>query len=250
MSSCGGPGRFGNCVIRALACSVFAKKYNLKISYHLQDKISELGDNVLFHGDKIHERTVDINDHSYMNFFNKGNVNIKGKGFLQTKEISKLIHEYLISNEVMNSVKSKNKYSSRYNNNNDCFIHIRLGDVSKYTPGFSYYDDILSKLDVDNIYITTDSMYHDIVKKLLNKYSNAQLRYTNDLTDTFHFGSTCKHVILSYGTFSAVLGYLSFHSHVYCLRYCKKYAWDWRDNGQFQMFTDKYSSVGPWEVCG
>ena len=250
MSSCGGQGRFGNCVIRALACSVLAKKHNLKISYHKEDDIKKLGDNVLFYGNIIHNRTIDLNDHNYIKIFNNCNVNIKGKGYFQTKDISKLIHEHLNSKDVMNSIKSKNKHSSRYNNNNDCFVHIRLDDVKKYTPGFSYYDNILSKLNVDNIYITTDDMKHEIVTKLLEKYSNAKIRYSHNLIDTFHFGSTCKHVILSYGTFSAIIGYLSFHSQVYCLRYCKEYAWDWKDNGQFQMFTDKYSSTGPWNVCG
>ena len=33
--------------------------------------------------------------------------------------------------------------------------------------------------------------------------------------ETIQFGSTCKNIILSHGSFSAVIGYLGFYSNIY-----------------------------------
>ena len=37
----------------------------------------------------------------------------------------------------------------------------------------------------------------------------------HDEVITIHFASTCKHILLSHGSFSAIIGYLSFFSTVY-----------------------------------
>ena len=36
-----------------------------------------------------------------------------------------------------------------------------------------------------------------------------------DPVKTIQFGSTCKHIVLSHGSFSAMIGYLGFFSQVY-----------------------------------
>lgn len=36
-----------------------------------------------------------------------------------------------------------------------------------------------------------------------------------DEIHTIQFASTCKHIVLSHGSFSAVIGYLAFFSNVY-----------------------------------
>ena len=61
--------------------------------------------------------------------------------------ISDTIHHYLNQDEIVNKIINNNLYKTRYGNNNDCFIHIRLGkSVEKWNPGFEYYDSVLSKL--------------------------------------------------------------------------------------------------------
>ena len=42
---------------------------------------------------------------------------------------------------------------------------------------------------------------------------------------TFQFASTCKHIILSHGSFSAVIGYLSFFSDIYYPEYESNKIW-------------------------
>jgi len=61
------------------------------------------------------------------------------------------------------------------------------------------------------------------------------------------FASTCKYVVLSYGSFSAIIGYLSFFSHVYYKKISDKTAWDWNSGDKNNMFNDKYSKIGKWQ---
>ena len=75
---------------------------------------------------------------------------------------------------------TNNKYKDRYNNNNDCYVCVRLGEVAKYNPGFGYYDYILSTLSVNNIYLSTDSRDHLIIKQITDKYPNIQITDIND----------------------------------------------------------------------
>ena len=93
--------------------------------------------------------------------------------------------------------------------------------MSSAGPTFEYFDIILSKLIYDTIYIGTDSNDHDICKEIINKYPNV-IMYNHDNIETIQFGSTCKNVILTQGSFSAVIGYLSFYSNIYYPEYTEK----------------------------
>jgi hypothetical protein len=59
-----------------------------------------------------------------------------------------------------------------YNNNNDLFIHLRLGDVQSNTLKVTkYYDNLLSKLDFENGYISSDSIQNETCKYFIKKYA-------------------------------------------------------------------------------
>ena len=98
--------------------------------------------------------------------------------------------------------------------NNDLFIHIRLNDVAKWNPGINYYLKTIKRIDYNNLYISTDSKDHNIIKTILKLYPTTNLFIRNEIT-TLQFGSTCKHIILSHGSFSAIIGYLAFFSNIY-----------------------------------
>ena len=74
------------------------------------------------------------------------------------------------------------------------------------------------------IIIATDDKYHNIVLQLLQNCPNARILDCDEIT-TFQFGSTCKNIILSHGSFSATLGYLSFYSTIYYPIYNKNKMW-------------------------
>ena len=74
------------------------------------------------------------------------------------------------------------------------FIHIRLGDVIHYNPGLEYYVKALSQISFNIGYITSDTPDHPICIELTRIYPNLQIVYTS-ITDTIHFGSTCKYLV-------------------------------------------------------
>jgi len=244
-------GRLGNKINIYLAACLFAKKHNLFINYNPEHMkiLKNLGIE-LFIGTNNYLNTEIINDNNYLEYYNKEkiNFNVKFIGYFQTKKITDKIHLYLNSNQIINNIKNNNKYNLRYNNNNDCFIHIRLGDVHSWNPGYKYYNDIITKLSFDNLYIATDSPKHKIINKLKKTYNNLKMM-DNNLVNIFLFGSTCKYVILSYGTFSAFLGYISFFSTVYCIKFSKKYAWDYNAKDECDMFRNKFTKINKWIEC-
>jgi hypothetical protein len=250
MSHSQGKGRFGNQFIRNVAFNIIAEKHNLYTTYQNKEEVEKLG-LLLYVGTNKYSEKSTLNDNNFISYLTKKAIdtNLHSDGYFQTHEISNEIFKYINQEKIMNQIINNNSYKERYKQNNDCFIHIRLGDVSKYNPGFYYYDKILQKISsYDNIFIGTDTINHRIIKKFLERYPNVTIMKSS-IIDTILFGSTCKHVILSYGTFSATIGYLSFYSYVFCIKKCEKYAWDWRHGSKCDLFKGKSNIMGDWVIC-
>jgi hypothetical protein len=225
-----GGGRFGNQFIRNIAINFITSKFDLSCIYQSNDLMKELGIE-LYSGNKLYNDdyvNVIIKNENLITLLNQNILNfniIKCDDYYQTKEISNMIQKYLHKDVIKQKIIQKNGFKDRYNNNNDIFIHIRLGDVSEYNPGLKYYICALSEIkSYDNIYISTDSPDHYIVQQLLEKYQIAKIINYNEV-ETFQFGSTCKNIILSHGSFSANIGYLAFYSTIYYAEYNPKRIW-------------------------
>jgi len=93
-------------------------------------------------------------------------------------------------------------------------VHIRLSDAAQWNPGLEYYKKALRALSFDTLYIATDSPGHPMIKELVSIYPTASILPYAEV-ETIQFGSTAKHIVLSHGSFSAVIGWLSFFSSVY-----------------------------------
>jgi len=224
-------GRFCNHFIRNIAVSMIARKYDLETTYSYEDEIKSMGI-TLYSGKNKYKISTHLTDISFLHYMNSQepmemNFIIRGHVYFQTRPISNLIHKYLKQPDVKESIIEANKFNSRYNNNNDIFIHIRLGDVANYNPGLVYYEKVLNMLfskNPSNIYISSDSIEHITCRVLLTKYKNViPIHY--DFIDTLKFASTCKYVILSHGSFSATIGNLSYFSEVYYPRYDPRKMW-------------------------
>ena len=140
--------------------------------------------------------------------------------FFQTQEITSILHNHLTTN--MKNIIDKNPYKERYKSNNDIFLHIRLTDTKKWNMGIEYYIHCINLLKYDNIYIGSDNFNDDLIKKIKTLYPKVIFINKNPI-ETIQFGSTCKNIILSHGSFSAVIGYLGFFSNIYFMN--KKPAW-------------------------
>jgi len=233
-------GRLGNQFFINIAASLLAEKFNLYIVYQ-GDTVTELFP--LFVGTNTYSTTVTVHDHNYLEIYNQDTIdyNLSFYDYFQSYKITILTHKYIYSK--MKYIIDKNPYKERYHNN-DCFIHVRLGDVAQWNPGVSYYLGVLSSLTVNQVYLSTDSKDHPIIQELM-KQPNITL-YDGSPTDTIFFASTNRYVILSHGTFSGMIGYLAFFSSVFFVKESPTTSWDYYGgNGKFNIFEGKYTRVGP-----
>lgn len=222
----GNNGRLGNQIIRNLAVSLIAEKHDISVQYYNKDLIYKLGI-CLYSGSKTFNHCQKLDDENYFSIYNSDCVNYNldpNKNYFQTKEISNFIYDYLHMDSIKNNIIEKNPYKMRYNANNDLFIHIRLTDVSHFNPGINYYLNTIKAITFENLYISTDDIYHPIIKSIISLYPNTKLIVCDEIT-TFQFASTCKHIILSHGSFSAIIGYLSFFSTIYYPEYELNKLW-------------------------
>ena len=77
-------------------------------------------------------------------------------------------------------------------------------------------------MEYDNIYIGSDDFNHSVIQKIKSVYPKV-IFIEKDPVETIQFGSTCKNIILSHGSFSAIIGYLGFFSNIYFMN--KKCGW-------------------------
>ena len=225
-------GRLGNQFFINVAASLLAEKFNLYIDYEHGDSVKELFP--LFVGTQKHITSIVVTDDNYIDIYNKDSIdyNLSFRDYFQSTKVTQLTHRYIYS-----------KLKPKPNPNNNCFIHVRLGDVAQWNPGVSYYQNILSTLNVDTVYLSTDSIDHPIAQTLLH-LPKVKL-YEGSAKDTVLFASTHRYVILSHGTFSGMIAYLAFYSTVYFVKESETTSWDYDKNGKFDIFQGKYTTRGP-----
>lgn len=219
-------GRLCNQIIRNLAVSIVAEKHNLYVRYSSYDKIKDLGIE-LFVGENNYYNTIAITDENYFHILEQPQLysNLEpNSNYFQTKMITTLLYNHLQCKKE--NIIQKNKFNKRYNMNNDLFIHIRLTDVESYNPGLKYYMNAINEITYNNIYIASDDKEHKIIKQLIETYKNKNIQIVDyEEIETIQFGSTCKNIILSHGSFSAIIGYLSFYSNIYYPEYDLTKIW-------------------------
>lgn len=221
MSISKGGGRLGNQIIRNLAANIICKKHDLYCNYfdylNSYESIKQLGIN-LFIGKNIYNNTILLTEESYPLIYESNELftnNLMISDFFQTDYVMQLIYKYLRNDEIKENIINANPFKDRYNSNNDLLIHIRLDDLAYCNPGNNFYFKAISNINnFDNLYITTDQKDHDIIKQIIEKYQNAII-IDYDEIKTIQFASTCKNIILTYGTFSTIIGYLAYYSNIY-----------------------------------
>jgi len=247
--TCRREGRMGNQIIVYLVCFLISQKFKLKINianYLYKEDINNLG--IIFEkyceietnnieGDN-NQRGKCINDPDVYPLLNdktelNENIWIHWWAYCQQPDVIKCIIDYFYdkNNSLPKDIISNNKYKDRYNNNNDVFIHMRLGDCFKHGnvprwPILNYYKKsiMLIKKDnsIDNIFITTDNKNHELYSQLFNWCNDNEfnvVKYEENHVDTILFGSTCKNVILSAGSYGFIIGIFSFYSNIYVYEY-------------------------------
>jgi hypothetical protein len=208
-------GRLGNQIIRNLCISIIAKKFDLYVVYSSHEQIKSLGID-LFSGNMIYDNRIKLTEENFFEILAMEKIDFNldpNDSFFQTKEITNYLYNYL-QNELLLKGKTDEKLDETSDKNSDCFIHIRLGDVASHNPGLEYYLKVLKMISFKKLYIASDDINHSIIKNIIEKYKDSEILLFDEV-GIIKFGSKCKNIILSHGSFSAIIGYLSIGSNVY-----------------------------------
>ena len=208
-------GRFGNLFLVNMAVHFICLKFDLFFDYKYYDYFKQLGIK-LHSGKNVYDNNIILSDKTFMCIIecevNKSNIIINNNIWCQTSNFVLLLKKYFSKEKVRDRVIKNNIYKNKYNNNNDLFVHVRLGDIQNtINSSFDYYNNVISKISFNNGYISSDSIENDICKKLISKY-NLSVINKNEV-ETIMFASTCNNIILSGGTFSWLIGFFAFYSN-------------------------------------
>jgi hypothetical protein len=211
-------GRLGNIFFVNMFLHFISTKFNIKCNYKYKSLFKKLG--IFFNkGKLIYDTNILVTEENYINILlhNKEacNIIINNNVWFQSRKFVIMLHRYFKKENIKRNIIKHNKFKERINNNNDLFIHVRLGDVLNRVKNIEiYYEKTISSIKFNKGYISSDSIDNDICKRMIKKYNLIVIDY--DEIDTIMFASTCKNIILSGGTFSWLIGFLGFYSkHIY-----------------------------------
>jgi hypothetical protein len=203
--------RFGNLFFLNICLHMLSQKFDLKCSYKFEKYFNKLG--IYFNkGHKIYNKNILLTDFNFENILESDisprNIIINNNVWFHTNRFCKMINEYFERNNLFINIIKNNLYRYKYNNNNDLFIHVRLGDVADKTSLLEkYYVNTIDCLTFNRGFIASDTVNHELCNKLIQKYNLTV--FDRSEVETIMFGSTCKNIVLSGGTFSWLIGFLA-----------------------------------------
>jgi len=223
-------GGFGNHLLRNLCSSIIAEQNDLVFTYSNilsndgampchQIYIEDLGIGLFKSGKKFYSTYIDLSEKTFEILVTENvkiYTNIKVDSYYyQTPFIAKYLRNYLAEDEHKTRIIQKNKFRERYRYNNDVFIHIRIkGAAQEYLPDYNYIDLALSRIKkYDNIYLASDEYSNPYCVDYITKYKMIPINYQE--IETIQFGSTCRYIVLTNGTFGWITGVLGYFSEVY-----------------------------------
>lgn len=189
-------------------------KYDSRCKYKHEKAFNRLG--IFFHkGAAIYKKNCLITDDNFLTVFHNktfepANLILKDVWF-QTKDFCCMLKAYFNDEKIKSKIIENNVYKTRFQTNNDLFIHLRLGDVSQKTKSKrKYYEELLNEIEYNNGFISSDSPADPFFQELVEKYKLTIIDY--DEIQTIMFACTCNNIILSGGTYSWLIGFLAFYT--------------------------------------
>jgi hypothetical protein len=212
-------GRLGNNMFQYISAYFFAKKFGLSLMtlpIHSDLHFGEFFNLNNCYGDIINSPSVIITDDNFLEYLKQTDIpkaHYIFCGYFQNKNF---IMDY--ENEII-------KYFRPINNKIDeVFVVYRIGDIID-TPkmlSIEYYRKCLNKITFNSGYITSDSPDHPNVIKLCEEFGLKLYHNSSPLT-TIDFARKFNKLVLSEGTFSWWIGYLSQAEIIICNK--RDYIW-------------------------
>jgi hypothetical protein len=213
-------GRLGNRLIGNLALHYLCRRYNFPVEYTRLAECNRLG--LQFHVPTVLHGTPTILPLSDSNFVELLTADvdpsvpyrfqIQGEPYYQSRSFAEYLKKEFSNSDQQATIVAANPFKARYNTNRDVFVHMRLGDMAQAAPSDAYFEAALRDLVYDKGYIASDSPTHPRVQAFAAKH-DFQIIVLDEVS-TLQFASTCRHLILSHGTFSWWMGILGFYSTV------------------------------------
>jgi hypothetical protein len=203
-------GRTGNHILMYLMAQYIAEKHNLSFDVRFYDYegMKHCFDITVYSGTNKYDNEIEITDDNVIDFLkcNALNSNVALKGFFQSPEI--------LGNSHIKESYKKYIRPKQIDTASDLFVHVRLGDIlNRHSLPYEYYRDSIRKVNFNSGIIASDSPQHEIVQKLKSEFGLNILLASP--TDTIYYGSQCKNLVLSAGTFSFLSGFYSTNSNVF-----------------------------------
>jgi hypothetical protein len=198
-------GGLGNNLFQYVASQIFGKKNKIIVNPYIIDGKFELPSLTRNNNSSI----IEINDNNFMDFLsleNLENLNYHFNGFFQIKEFVLNYRE---------EIKSFFNLPFKPTNDNEVFVAYRIGDIEglRQMLPIEYYQNALRDINPSGGYITSDNLNHPNIIKLIDEFN---LEVFNDTpNNTIDFAKNFNNLVLSEGTFSWWIGFLSNSKNIY-----------------------------------
>jgi hypothetical protein len=196
-------GRLGNAMFRNCAASIISKKFDLKVETYLNYKeLQILRPKFHTEGVKIYEDQIEVRYRNFLKILQQDNINY-GLNLICPCQDKDFVLDY--KQEILD------QFDLQYNKHHkdDLFIHVRLGDCIKLNrvPNLDYYVQAIERTNFKKGYISSDTPSHEIINYLMSRF-NLTL-YENKRAETINFAKDFGNLVLSKGTFSWWVAFLS-----------------------------------------
>lgn len=192
--------RLGNILLQNAGVSILAKKFNYYAAgYHNLGAIQRLKMN-LFSGTVQKLNCKLYQDDSLLQLIlgpNEIDHGIVYKGYFQDIEFLNLYRSEIKNLFLLPEPKS----------NNNLFVQVRLTDAERFNPGIEYYKNAINQINFEKAFIASDSIESPLVQELIKTY-NMEPCIKDDI-DTIIFGRQFSNIVISNGTFSWWIAFLS-----------------------------------------